>query len=151
MSPADSGADAGPGHGGRVELEELRLRVAQLEARGAAPHREHRVRATGSAVLIVLSAVLSLLAVVAVWAHDQVSDTNRFVATMAPLASDPQVQDAVTTRVTNVVVQQIDVPALVSQLSSAASQKGVPPKPANLIGRSAARSAAASPAWWARS
>ncbi|WP_201776838.1 hypothetical protein [Streptacidiphilus anmyonensis] len=117
------------------ELEELRRRIAQLEARHVPAQREHhRMRATGSAVLIVLAAVLSLLAVVSVWARDQVTDTGRFVTTMAPLASDPQVQSALTTRVTNLVVQQIDVPSLVGQLSQAASQKGVPPKAANLIG-----------------
>lgn len=135
MSSTDNGTGPEPGASDSRELEELRRRVAQLEAGGAAGQREHhRVRATGSAVLIVVAAVLSLLAVIAVWANDQVTDTNRFVATMAPLASDPQVQDALTTRVTNVVVQQINVPSLVGQLSQAASQKGVPPKAANLIG-----------------
>ncbi|MEY9844759.1 hypothetical protein [Streptacidiphilus sp. MAP5-3] len=142
MSPADSGADGGsnqrpepkPQPGNARELEELRGRIAQLEARGGPAREHHRIRASGSAALIVVAAVLSLLAVISVWAHDQVTDTNRFVATMAPLASDPQVQDALTARVTNVVAQQIDVPSLVSQLSQAASQKGVPPKAANLIG-----------------
>jgi hypothetical protein len=132
MSPAVSGPEPGPTPS---ELEELRRRIARLEARGAPAHQEHhRARATGSAVLIVLAAVLSLLAVVAVWARDQVTDTSRFVATMAPLAGDPHVQSALTTRVTNVVAQQIDVPSLVDQLSQAASQKGVPPRAANLIG-----------------
>ncbi|WP_042367274.1 hypothetical protein [Streptacidiphilus neutrinimicus] len=132
MAPPDDGSEPEPGSG---ELEELRRRIAQLEARAAPVHREHhRARATGSAVLIVLAAILSLLAVVSVWARDQVTDTGRFVATMAPLASDPHVQSALTTRVTNAVVQQIDVPSLVSQLSQAASQKGVPPKAATLIG-----------------
>jgi hypothetical protein len=117
-----------------TELEELRRRIGQLEARAAAPLREHhRLRATGSAVLIVLTAVLSLLAVVSVWARDQVTDTDRFVATMAPLAHDPHVQDAQTARVTNVVTQQLDVPSLVGQLTRAASQKGVPPRAATLI------------------
>lgn len=139
MSPADSGSADGTEpesrSGDTGELEELRLRIAQLESRGAPVRREHhRMRASGSVLLIVLAAVLSLLAVVSVWARDQVTDTNRFVATMAPLATDPEVQDAVTARVTDVVVRQIDVPALVGQLSQAASQKGVPPKAANLIG-----------------
>ncbi|WP_215909511.1 hypothetical protein [Streptacidiphilus fuscans] len=135
MSSTDNGTEPEPGPSDSRELEDLRRRIAQLEAGGAAGQREHhRVRATGSAVLIVVAAVLSLLAVISVWANDQVTDTNRFVATMAPLASDPQVQDALTTRVTNVVVQQINVPSLVGQLSQAASQKGVPPKAANLIG-----------------
>jgi hypothetical protein len=95
---ATGGPEPEPRSSGSGELEELRRRIAQLESRGAAPHREHhRLRATGSAVLIVLAAVLSLLAVVSVWARDQVTDTDRFVAAMAPLAHDPHVQDALTT------------------------------------------------------
>jgi hypothetical protein len=68
-----------------------------------------------------------------VWAKDQVTDTDRFVATMAPLAKNPQVQSAVSTRITNAVLQQIDVPSVVNQLSQAAAQAGVPPQAANLI------------------
>ncbi|MER7850523.1 hypothetical protein ABTZ03_42090 [Kitasatospora sp. NPDC096077] len=135
MSPSDGGAEPEPGPGRSPELADLRRRIAALEAGGAPGRPEHhRARAAGSAALIVIAAVLALLAVVAVWARDEVTDTNRFVATMAPLASEPTVQDAVTNRVTTVVLQQIDVPSLVGQLSQAAAQAGVPPVAANLIG-----------------
>ncbi len=89
----------------------------------------HRIRSLGSVLLIILASVLALLAVVAVWANSIVRDTDRYVATMAPLASDPDVQQAVTTRVTNVVLQRIDVDALVAELSRAAAQEGVPTRP----------------------
>lgn len=109
------------------ELAELRRRVAQLETTNAPPAREHhRLRTTGAVLLIVIASVLSLLAVLSVWARDELTDTNRFVATMAPLAHDPRVQAAVSDRVTTAVVQQINVPALVNQLSQAAAQNGVP-------------------------
>ncbi|MFJ8477084.1 hypothetical protein [Kitasatospora sp. NPDC094011] len=145
MSPSDGGPapepgpgrspEPEPGPGRSPELADLRRRIADLEARGAPSRPEHhRARAAGSAALIVIAAVLALLAVVAVWARDEVTDTNRFVATLAPLASEPTVQDAVTARVTGVVLQQIDVPSLVGQLSQAAAQAGVPPVAANLIG-----------------
>jgi chromate transport protein ChrA len=115
-----------------VELEELRRRVSELES----THREpkHRLRALGSTVLIILASLLALLAVVAVWANSIVRDTDRYVATMAPLASNPDVQQAVTNRVTNAVLQQVDVNGLVKQLSDAAAQKGVPPQVAKLVG-----------------
>jgi hypothetical protein len=105
-----------------------------LETTNAPPAREHhRLRTTGAVLLIVIASVLSLLAVLSVWARDELTDTNRFVATMAPLAHDPRVQAAVSDRVTTAVVQQINVPALVNQLSQAAAQNGVPPAAANLI------------------
>ncbi|TQE21113.1 hypothetical protein SipoB123_27405 [Streptomyces ipomoeae] len=95
---------------------------------------KHRLRTLGSVLLITLASVLALLAVVAVWANSIVRDTDRYVATVAPLASDPDVQQAVTARVTNVVLKQIDVDALVAELSRAAAQEGVPPRVASLIG-----------------
>lgn len=119
----------------RGELDELRHRVAALES-AARPQaaRHHRFRSTGSVLLILFAALLSLLSVVAVWANSIVRDTDRYVATVGPLASDPDVQEAVTNRVTNVVLAQIDVDALVKQLEDAASEKGVPPKAAQLFG-----------------
>lgn len=61
-------------------------------------------------------------------------DTDRYVATVGPLASNPDVQKAVTKRVTNAVLAQVDVDGLVNQLEQAAKQKGVQPKAAKLIG-----------------
>ncbi|GGW51145.1 hypothetical protein [Streptomyces xantholiticus] len=117
------------------ELDELRHRLGALES-GARPRaaRHHPFRSAGSVLLILFAALLSLLSVVAVWANSIVRDTDRYVATVGPLASDPDVQKAVTNRVTDVVLAQIDVDALVKQLQDAVSQTGVPPKAAQLVG-----------------
>ena len=119
----------------RSELDELRHRVGVLES-GGRPHaaRHHPFRSTGSVLLILLAALLSLLSVVAVWANSIVRDTDRYVATVGPLATNPDVQKAVTRRVTDAVLAQIDVNALVKQLQDTVSQKGVPPKAAQLVG-----------------
>ncbi|QYX83079.1 hypothetical protein K1J60_20635 [Streptomyces akebiae] len=95
--------------------------------------RHHPFRSLGSVLLILLAALLSLLSVVAVWANSIVQDTDRYVATVAPLASDPDVQKAITNRVTDAVLAQVDVDALVKQLTDAAAQKGVPPRVAELL------------------
>ncbi|MFC6593862.1 hypothetical protein [Kitasatospora paranensis] len=113
----------------------LHARIAALEAAAPPPRKEHhRLRTSGSVVLIVIASLLSMLAVIAVWTSDIVGNTDRYVSTMAPLATQPDVQDAVTNRVTQVVLDQIDVKALVQQLSDAAAQQGVPPNAAKLIG-----------------
>ncbi|MFJ8634857.1 hypothetical protein [Streptomyces sp. NPDC093568] len=114
----------------RVELDELRRRVSALETK---PPAHHPFRSLGSFLLILLAALLSLLSVVAVWANSIVQDTDRYVATVGPLASDPDVQKAVTNRVTDVVLERIDVDALVDQLTDAAEQQGVPPRAAELL------------------
>ncbi|MFJ9949667.1 hypothetical protein [Kitasatospora sp. NPDC091207] len=117
------------------EVEQLKARLAALEAATPPKHREHhRLRTSGSVVVIVIASLLSLLSVLAVWTSDIVGNTDRYVATVAPLATEPAVQDAVTNRVTQVVLDQIDVKALVKQLSDAAAEQGVPPQLANLLG-----------------
>ncbi|MET7567566.1 hypothetical protein ABZT04_03555 [Streptomyces sp. NPDC005492] len=119
----------------RSELDELRHRVGALES-GTRPQaaRHHPFRSTGSVLLILFAALLSLLSVVAVWANSVVRDTDRYVATVGPLASHPEVQRAVTRRVTDQVLAQIDVDALVKQLQDTVSEKGVPPRAAQLVG-----------------
>jgi hypothetical protein len=61
-----------------------------------------------SVVLIVLVAVLTPLSVLAVWAELEIGDTDSYVTTMAPLASDPAVQNAVAVRITDEVMEEID-------------------------------------------
>ncbi|MEU3077238.1 hypothetical protein [Streptomyces laurentii] len=113
----------------------MRQRLAALEASKPPPRaRHHLLRTSGSVVLIVISSLLALLAVVAVWTDSIVGDTDRYVATVAPLASDPDVQAAVTSRVTSEVLSHIDVKALVGQLSQAAAEQGAPPRLSKLIG-----------------
>lgn len=116
----------------RGELEELRRRVGALEVAGP-PRRHHPFRSLGAALLILVAALLSLLSVVAVWANSIVQDTDRYVETVGPLASNPDVQTAVTNRVTSAVLERVDVDALVQQLTDAASQRGVPPRAAELL------------------
>ena len=130
---APSDEPAGPTAGERSEVEDLRRRVASLEGSTAPRRRHHWWRTSGAVVLIVLASVLSLLSVVSVWTSDIVGNTDRYVSTVAPLASNPDVQDAVTARVTTAVLDQIDVKGLVNQLSEAAAEQGVPPRAADLI------------------
>ncbi|MFF2996359.1 hypothetical protein ACFVTC_17555 [Streptomyces sp. NPDC057950] len=121
--------------GERAELDALRHRVSALEGAGPArTERHHWLRSTGSVLLILLASLLSLLAVVAVWADSIVRDTDRYVATVGPLARDPAVRKAVTDRVTTAVLAQIDVEKLVKDLERAASEKGAPTGAAKLLG-----------------
>lgn len=87
-----------------------------------------RLRSALAAVLVVIGCVLAPLSVVAVWASAEVVDTDRYVATMAPLAADPAIQDGVANRVTTAVVQQLDVGSL---LGAAAGE--LPPRLASLV------------------
>ncbi|MFE7106479.1 hypothetical protein ACFU98_28445 [Streptomyces sp. NPDC057575] len=101
-----------------AELEELRARVAVLEDRAPARHRP-RARSFLAVLLVLVAAVLTPLSIVSSWAKNQIGDTDNYVAMMAPLASDPDVQAAVTDRVTGAVMQHLDVKALLSEVSPA--------------------------------
>ena len=76
-------------------------------------------------VLIVLGCILAPLSVVAVWTANQVSDTDRYVANVAPLIKDPAIQSALTNRLTNEIVAKIDVKGLTDQAAAELSQKGL--------------------------
>ncbi|MFG2695196.1 hypothetical protein [Kitasatospora sp. NPDC048407] len=97
------------------EVAALRARVASLESQEKP--RRHRVRSFFAVVLIVLAALLTPLAVVASWSRAQVTDTNRFVATLAPLSSDPAVQGAVANRATNAIMEQLPISDLLNEVA----------------------------------
>ncbi|MFE0699311.1 hypothetical protein [Streptomyces sp. NPDC058872] len=102
-----------PAGDGSDELSLLRARVAALEAdRTAAPPPRHRLRSFCAALLIVIGCLLVPLGIVASWTADIVGDTDRYVQTVTPLASDPDVQAAVADRVTTAVMEHVDLPAL---------------------------------------
>src|SRR3954453_9665587 len=119
------------------EVLRLQLRVAELEtaldARPEAvtpdprPAAGERVRTLSAVFLITLSCLLAPLSVAAVWASRQVSDTDRYVATVAPLADDPAVQRAVADAVATEIFKDIDLDAVTQQAIDALSQRGVPP------------------------
>ncbi|MCX4784841.1 MULTISPECIES: hypothetical protein [unclassified Streptomyces] len=101
-----------------TELEALRARVTALEARAPARHRL-RARSFLAVLLILVAAVLTPLSIVSTWAKNQIGDTDNYVAMMAPLASDPDVQAAVSDRVTGAVMKHLDVKALLADVAPA--------------------------------
>lgn len=124
-----------------TEVERLRARLAELEGEGgaAADPRRGRQRqsvgwAVGSALLVILACVLAPLSVVSVWASSQLSDTERYVQTVAPLADDPAVQDALADEVTGAVFENLDVEGFTTEaLETIAEQPNVPPRVAALL------------------
>jgi hypothetical protein len=123
----------------RAELERLRAEVASLRLQARKPEAEagaalpgraarQRWRMVVATLLIVLGCVLAPLAGVAVWARNQVTNTDRYLATVAPLASDPAIQNAITDQITAQVFTYIDVQGLTVQAVDAlAERRDLPP------------------------
>lgn len=102
-----------------VDVKALQDQIAGLQrqldqAQGPKPKR-HWVRTFWSTVLIVTACLLAPLSVVSVWARGEVTDTSRYVETVAPLAQDPAIQAAVANRITAEIFNYVDVPALTSE------------------------------------
>ncbi|MGO3304175.1 hypothetical protein [Cellulosimicrobium funkei] len=123
------------------ENAELRRRLEERPAAAApagpdgdatppeAARRPRRgMRAAACAVLITLGALLAPLGAVSAWAQRELTDTDRYVATVGPLAGDPVVQSAVAGRLTEVVMSRIDVAALVDDLVGGLEERDVPPR-----------------------
>ena len=112
----------------RRELERLRNEVATMRA--APAPRRHRIRwkSLAAAVLLVLGCVGVPASVLAIWTHNQVTQTDRFVATVSPVIEDPAVQSALTNRITTEVLTYVDVQQLANDAIDAIAAQGVRPE-----------------------
>ena len=127
----------------RAELERLRAEVAELRSQAAAEPavsdqtvvtvpparvRRQRWRSVVATLLIVIGCIMAPLSVVAVWTKNLVTDTDRYVTTVAPLARDPAIQNAVADKVTAEIFARLDVAALTNEAVDALSTRGLPPR-----------------------
>ena len=78
-------------------------------------------------LLIVIGCILAPISVVAVWTKNLVTDTDRYVETVAPMASDPAIQSAIADKITAEIFTQLDVTAITNQAVDALAERGLPP------------------------
>lgn len=112
--PPVAAASAGDVAALESEVERLRRRNAELESPTAVRVR-HAARTTGAVILVIIGALCLTLAVPAIWARNQVLNTDRYVATMEPLATNPDVQASVEAAVNRQIAARLDIGALVDE------------------------------------
>jgi hypothetical protein len=95
----------------KAERQELEARVETLEAR---PQKRQRMRRIFTPILVALSIVVFTVTVPAAWGARTVLNTDRYVATVAPLADDPAVQASIASRLTDQVFSALDVEGTLS-------------------------------------
>ena len=100
---------------------------------GPGPAGRQRWRTIVAVLLIVLGCVLAPLAGVAVWARNQVTNTDRYVRTVAPLASVPAIQAAMADLITAQIFTYLDVRGLTDQAVDALAEQGLPPRLADQL------------------
>jgi len=132
----DAGTDTGTtvdnDAGLTAELERLRAENARLrsevdaESTQAATTKTLRRRTAGALVLLILGSVMLPVSVLTVWTRNQVLDTDRYVETVAPLASDPVIQSTLANRISQKVSDEVDIKSL--------AQEALPEKASFLAG-----------------
>ena len=121
----DGQSEKAPLHAGeRAELDRLRAEISALRLRSA--RRRPSARAVAAGALVVLGCLLAPLALTAVWVHTQLTDTERFAATMSPLIREPAVQQTITDRVTDEVFSRLDIAGLTERAVRALAERGLP-------------------------
>jgi len=75
-----------------------------------------RGRSIAAVICVVLAALLTIPAAVAFWGQRTLTDTQRYLDTVGSLVDSAVVQDAVATRVTDAIQQQVDVESVVNEV-----------------------------------
>ena len=91
------------------EVERLRAENEALKKRGLT---RRRLRSASGVGLLVLGCGLAALSVVAIWLRVTLLDTDRYVKTVAPIAAEPAVQNAVADRLDTAINSRIDFASL---------------------------------------
>ncbi|MET1051170.1 MAG: hypothetical protein ABWX65_00885 [Mycetocola sp.] len=99
-----------------------------VDAQPDAPHRRGWGWTVLATVLIVLGALLGPVALVASWSKAVLTDTDRFVATYAPLAENPRIRTYVIDQTLLVINEQIDVQQITSDVIDGITDLGTGPR-----------------------
>lgn len=113
------------------ELEDLRARVELLERENDAlrsPTSRPVARSIVAGVVLAVAVLLAPVAAIGTWARLQLVDADRFVATFAPLAQDPDVQDFVAGQVSVAIDEAVDLEAVVGELFDGLRSLDLPPR-----------------------
>jgi hypothetical protein len=75
----------------------------------APPKKTPRWRKVLATILVVVGCLLVPISISALWVRNTLLDTDNYVATVGPLASNPDVQQALADDVTNAIFKQVNV------------------------------------------
>jgi len=92
----------------RNRVQDLEKKVADSRAKQAARIRQ-RWRTVLAWVFVVVGSLLALISVFAVFARNQLLNTDNYVATVAPLGSNPAIQSNIATIAADQLLAKVDV------------------------------------------
>lgn len=123
------------------ELDDLRARVLLLEQENQTlksetrekPRRRPVGRSIVAGIVLAVAVLLAPVAAMGTWARLQLVDADRFVATFAPLAEDPDVQDFVAAQASAAIQEQVDLTAVVGEVFDGLRELDLPPRAASAL------------------
>lgn len=127
---------------GQRDTVALTARIRELEAENArltATRHDRprpsggRWRAVASAACIIVAAILVPVSIVGAWARVQLVEEEAFVATLAPLADDPAVQQMFIDESMSAISAQLDFDELTASVFDAIADLGLPPRAASAL------------------
>jgi hypothetical protein len=119
----------GDGTDAEAETELARLRAerdalaAKLDRRAKRKAQGGRIRRAFVVVLVALTIVLIPLTATVTWAHQVIFNTNRWEQTVGPLASDPAIINAASTRIVDQIYTAVDPEQKISEALTALQQE----------------------------
>jgi hypothetical protein len=81
---------------------------AEVASAATGPRKTKRWQQVTSVILLVIGFILVPLSAVAIWSHNQLTNTDRYVETVGPLADNQDIQEAVAARVVTALFEQVD-------------------------------------------
>lgn len=93
-----------------------------------------RGRSIGATIALAVAVVLLPVTVLGNWVDNTLSDTDRYVATVGPLAEDPAIQEVAATRLTEAVMAVVDEQRVLGNLvDELAAERDLPPRLVELL------------------
>src|SRR5690606_23788565 len=108
----------------RAENERLQQELEATGSAGAVAGPRHRGRWFASWVLIVVGSLLVPVSVTSLWLNRTITDTDRYVETVAPLIRDQDIQRAIEARLEKVLYAQVDIQA---EVANVLPERAAPP------------------------
>jgi hypothetical protein len=115
MSPSDETTSPEEIERLRAEVDALRQENEHLE-KDVHRRRFPAVRSFAAGLVLLIAFILTPIGILGTWANRTVVNTDRYVETVAPLASNPDIQAAIGQRVVDELFANVDVQSYVNQV-----------------------------------
>ncbi|WP_243062505.1 hypothetical protein [Humibacter sp. RRB41] len=122
----------------RAQVDAAAVASVKAGTAGVAAVKTKKKRSWGwtllATVLVVVASLLAPVSVVSSWAQRELTNTDYFVNTFAPLAKKPAVQNLVVTQSVAAIEANVDIKGITSDVFTGIENLGLPPRASSALG-----------------